>query len=139
MKVIEKLFVHYLQIRADDYMNKYLAGKSVLDITEDENTETMKEIMRARDCLGENYPISLIHATRFLSGKETKLTLTYNRRRIELNKARGDDYKLREQLSKFIELVNRGVVKSMSKYNTDRGRSNNADTEFDFGDTLQAD
>lgn len=131
MKVIEKLFLSYLQIPNDDYLNKYFMAKSILDITEEQNSDYLKRISVLRQNIHKNAPISIFKVTRFLASKESTLSIVKNNQRIEFHKSHGDDYKLREYLGLFIEEINTMIVTSMSKYNTDRGRGK-TQTDFDF-------
>lgn len=131
MKVIEKLFLSYLQIPNDDYLNKYFMAKSILDITEEQNSDYLKRISVLRQNIHKNAPISIFKVTRFLVSKESTLSIVKNNQRIEFHKSHGDDYKLREYLGLFIEEINTMIVTSMSKYNTDRGRGK-TQTDFDF-------
>lgn len=133
MKVVEKLFNNYLNVEEDRYIKKYLAAMSVLELTEPSNSADMKKVKSMRDNLSKEFPISIFKAARFLEAKETRLTYSKGRNKVvELNKMRGHDYKLRDHLGIFIEELNAVVVRSMSKYNTDRGRSND-DEDEDFG------
>lgn len=132
MKVVEKLFVNYLNIQASEYEQKYLSAMSVLEITEPKTSEAMKKVRLMRDHISDAFPISIFRASRFLKSKETKLFFKIKTKQIEINKARGDDYKLRDELGVFIEKLNGIVISSMSKYNTDRGRNTNAEPDFDF-------
>jgi hypothetical protein len=91
-----------------------------------------------RDCISDEFPISIFRAARFLNARETKLIYRLNKKKvIELNKARGHDYKIRDALGIFIEKINAIVVKSMTKYNTDRGRRVNEGSDFDFEDDIK--
>lgn len=131
MKVIEKLFLSYLQIPTDDYLNKYFMAKSIMDITEEPNSDYNKRIIELRQQIHKNAPISIFKVVRFLGSKESTLNIVKNNQRIEFHKSHGDDYKLREYLGIFIEEINKMVITSMSKYNTDRSRGTQQ-TEFDF-------
>jgi hypothetical protein len=131
MKVVEKLFIEYLRVQPEEYVKKYLSAKSVLELSEDNNSAYIKRAEAMRDQVSEKIPISLFKANRFLTTKETRLTITKGRERIEFNKREGDDYKIREQLGKNMEEMNRMVVRSMSKYNSDRARKAE-DSDFEF-------
>lgn len=131
MKVVEKLFLSYLGIAPDDYVKKYLAATSVLDIT-DETGVQRKKVFDMRDKISDEFPFSLFKATSFLAAKETRLMIRLGDETISLNKKEGDDYKLRDALGRFIERVNTIVIESMNKYNTDRGRKGNAEESLTF-------
>jgi hypothetical protein len=106
-------------------------AKSILDITEEQNSDYLKRISVLRQNIHKNAPISIFKVTRFLVSKESTLSIVKNNQRIEFHKSHGDDYKLREYLGLFIEEINTMIVTSMSKYNTDRGRGK-TQTDFDF-------
>lgn len=131
MKVIEKLFIHYLQTNGDEHVNKYLAARAILEITD---RSRIKEINDFATEISDRFPLSIYKASRFLSSKETKLLMTAkNGQRFEINKYEGDDYRLREDMGRFIEKVNALVVDSMDKYNSDRARLK-PQSEFDLSE-----
>ena len=134
MKVVEKLFNTYLQVSPEDYVNKYISAMSVLAITEPPDSIELKRVRIMRDRLNKEFPISIFKATRFLQGKETRLTyMTDKNKSLCMDKSKGHDYKIRDCLGVVIEDVNTIVVRSMSKYNTDRGR-NSEPEDMDFNE-----
>lgn len=132
MKVVEKLFIEYLRVPIEEYTNKYLAAKSVLEITEETGTVYHKRVEEIRDKVSDKIPLSIFKATRFLKSKETRLVILKGNERIEFNKREGDDYRIREELGRSMEEINKMVVRSMKSYNSDRARkAEDADFEFE--------
>ena len=131
MKVVEKLFITYLNIPYNQFMSKYTAARSLLNITENNDSDLNKQADKLKDNISARFPISIYKAEAFLKRNETKLMFNIDGKAFELNKSRGDDYKLIEDLGRFNEKINGIVMESMDKYNTDRGRST-AEIEIDF-------
>lgn len=124
MKVVEKLFNAYNQVPSHQYREKYLAAVSILELTDGENGERMNKVKKMRDRLSENFPISIYQAIHFLESPVSRYAIMRaDRTRFELNKARGDDIRVKEALAHFVERVNAQLVKSLEAYNTDRGRA----------------
>jgi len=124
MKVVETLFLKYVEMDYTLYVEKYYAAKALIDLTEDEESDEYKEVCEMRDCIHPDCQISIFVAVRFLNARET--TLVINRGTDDervLNKRTGDDYKLVEWLGDFIDRIDKCVVRSVEHYNTDRGRN----------------
>lgn len=130
MKVVEKLFINYLQTPSNEYVNKYLAAKAVLDITEPQGSQTLKEVHDLRDRIHARVPISVFKAQLFLSSNDKTLTLKIDGKEVTYSKMRGHEYLMAEFLGDFLDEINARVVRSMAKYNTDRGRGPKDTTSF---------
>lgn len=122
MKVVETLFVKYMNMEYHQYVDKYLSAKALIDLTENEESETYKNVCEWRDQIHPDCPMSVFRAVRFLDGNETKITIVKGEKELHLNKNQGDDYKLVDWLGDFIDRLDKAVVKSMEGYNTDRSR-----------------
>lgn len=125
MKVIESLFKNYLQTSAEDHIQKYLAARAVLEIT-DKDATFSNELTNKSHRLSDRFPLSIFIANDFLKDKSTKLNIKIEGRNVTIDKGHGDDYFVRQAMSQFILEVNKAVILSMDQFNTDRGRSQSA-------------
>lgn len=118
MKVVEKLFVAYSQIPADNYLDKYIAATGVVRLT-DSSGASLSRLRALSSVLSTRYPVSVHLAKAFLDGRASRLSVG---KTIVLDKARGDDLAIRQDFYVFLEEVHGVVVASLENYNTDRAR-----------------
>lgn len=128
MKVIEKLFVNYIGVHPENYVLKITSGISILSLA---NNELRKNYLEKAKKLSEEFPFSVYRAITFVNAKESKLVFTEGNKRVTLDKTRGDDHKIREQISYLIEDLDKDIMNEMNGYNTDRARQKK-DSDFDF-------